>query len=130
MKKALSLVEVLVSIVLITLIITALLSIKDTNLSFIEKSAQKEKYRSYISLLAYDIESIKNRNKNIFLSDIIGLNDDDFKQEISSIKINVKDEIQETKELENSTFSYQINKSTYKIDEKASNSFFTIKIQN
>jgi len=129
MIKALSLMEVLVSIILITVVIAALLSIKQNNLSIMEKSNEKEAYRSYISVLAYDIESINNRNKNIFLSDVLDMNDTDFKEEINSIKINVKDEIIESKDVKNSSFSYSLIKSTYKIEEKITNSFFTLKIE-
>jgi len=121
--------EVLVSIILITVVIAALLSIKQNNLSIMEKSNEKEAYRSYISVLAYDIESINNRNKNIFLSDVLDMNDTDFKEEINSIKINVKDEIIESKDVKNSSFSYSLIKSTYKIEEKITNSFFTLKIE-
>lgn len=128
MKKALSLIEVLVSIILISVVITALLSIKDNNLSFIEKMYSKDKYNAYISLLALDYETIENRSKNVFISDVIDFNDDELKLELSSVKVTVKDKIIDTKDFEEAAFSYKIYKSSFVIENKTSKNFFTIRI--
>ena len=122
--------EVIISVILISVVITALLTIKDNNLTLLQRADLKDKHTSYIALLAYDWLSINNRNNNIFISDKIDLNDDDFKTEISSIKINVKDEVIETKNLNDGVLSYKIYKSTYKIEEENKKENFSLKVLN
>lgn len=128
MKKALSIIEVLISILLISVVIASLLSLKSNNLSLLEKSYEKERYNSYISVLAYDYENINNRNKNIFVSDKINIKDDDLKRELNSIKVNVKDEIKGTKVFDEMILSYQVIKSKYTIEDKTTKVFFTIRL--
>ena len=128
MKKALSLIEVLISVILISVVIGALLTIKSNNLTLLEKSKTNDRYNTYISILAYDYDSINNRNNNVFVSDKIEIKDDELKKEINSVKINIKDEIVDTKSIEDTAFWYKVYKSKFSIEDKVTKEFLTFRI--
>jgi hypothetical protein len=132
MKKALSLVEVLISVMLLSIIITTILQIKQNNLLFLEKFKQTSINNSYISLLV--TSKTNNRNRNIYLSDKIDFNDDDIRQELKSVKINIKDEELDDIILPQNDYikTAKVVKSTYTIvsdDNLPKNIYFTFKLQ-
>jgi prepilin-type N-terminal cleavage/methylation domain-containing protein len=87
MKKALTLIEVLVAIMLISVVITAMLNIKSNNLYMLDKFKESTLYNSYISL-AVDTNNLKDQN--IYLDNIIKIDDDQIRKELKSIKVVVK----------------------------------------
>ena len=90
MKQALSLTEVLISVMLITLVIATVLQIQQNNIFYLDKFKTSALNNGYIALIATSNVS-DNRNTNIILSDKIDLGDDDIRREFKKIKIKVKD---------------------------------------
>jgi hypothetical protein len=88
LKKALSLIEVLISIVLLSTVIITILQIKDNNIYFLAKFKNDTLYNSYIALTASSYT--KDINKNVYLSDIADFKDDNIRKELKQIKINIK----------------------------------------
>ncbi len=91
-KDAISLVEVLISVMLISVVITSILQIKENNLHFLVKTNEMYKNNMYVSTLAID-KSIKDGNT--YLKDKLDFNDDDIRKSLKNIKIDVKNKEQE-----------------------------------
>ncbi len=98
MKKAFSLMEVIISIVILSVVMVALLKIKSENISIVSKSEQKIKLNEYI-LLAVDFkDKIDNKNENISLEKY-KFENDDVKKELRDVKVSIKDEKIESKSI-------------------------------
>ncbi|WP_428025609.1 hypothetical protein [Arcobacter sp.] len=128
MKKALSLIEVLISIIIITVVIGALIKIKQNNLFIIEKSDVSKLNQAYISLYALNYQISDNRNKNLAIDEQLLLRDDELKKQTKSTNINIKDKMLDTKEVENTPFSFKPIESLYSIKNSIKKKFYTIKI--
>ena len=100
MKKAFSLMEVIISIVILSVVMVALLKIKSENISIVSKSEQKIKFNEYI-LLAIDFkDKIENKNEDISLEKYKYENDD-LRKELKDIKVSIKDEKIDTRTIMN-----------------------------
>lgn len=100
MKKAFSLMEVIISIVILSVVMVALLKIKSENISIVSKSEQKIKLNEYI-LLAIDFkDKIENKNEDISLEKYKYENDD-LRKELKDIKVSIKDEKIDTRTIMN-----------------------------
>ncbi|RXJ80211.1 hypothetical protein [Arcobacter sp. F2176] len=128
MKKALSLIEVLISIIIITVVIGSLIKIKQNNLFIIEKSDVSKLNQAYISLYALNYQASNNRNKNLAIDENLTLNDEELKKQTKATNINIKDKTLETKELENTPFSFKQIENSYSIKNSIKKKFYTIKI--
>ena len=65
MKKAFSLMEVIISVVILSVVMITLLKIKSDNIYLVSKSEQKSKFNDYI-LMAIDFsDKPNNKNENI-----------------------------------------------------------------
>ena len=124
-KQGLSLIEVLISVMLISVVIVAILQIKENNLYFLDKTQQSSKFNSYIYLLSLD-NSKNLRNTKIYLSDKFDFKDDDIRKELKQIKINIKDEELDTIELVNEEYSLDINikQTNISIDKESKHQFY------
>ena len=76
MKKAFSLMEVIISIVILSVVMVALLKIKSENISIVSKSEQKIKLNEYILLSINFEDKIENKNEDISLEKYKYENDD------------------------------------------------------
>ena len=101
MKKAFSLMEVIISIVILSVVMVALLKIKSENISIVSKSEQKIKLNEYI-LLAIDFsdKNMTNKNEDISLEKYKYENDD-LRKELKDIKVSIKDEKIDTRTIMN-----------------------------
>jgi hypothetical protein len=124
-KQALSLVEVLVSVMLISVVIVSILQIKENNLNFLDKTKDRFKYISYISMVALD-ESKKLEDKNIYLDKVIDFKDDDIRKELKLIKIKLKDEQLKPIKLGDDEYKLSINikKTKLTIEDKIKKEFY------
>jgi hypothetical protein len=95
-KKAITLVEVIVSVVLISVVITVLLQIKNNSLNFLQMGKNKLLYSSYIDMIAITTKYDKLKDENIYLSskiDLSKLKDDNLRKRLKKIKIKIKEKI-------------------------------------
>ncbi|MEA2017724.1 MAG: hypothetical protein U9N59_04690 [Campylobacterota bacterium] len=129
-KKAISLVEVMVSVALISIIIVSILKIKDNNLFFIEKFKTTSLNNGYISLVSIPF-NVNMRNEKIRLGDKINFDDDEIRRELKDIKIILEDI--KIKDIELPTNDYiktaEIIHSKYTIEKDISKIFYTFKLQ-
>ena len=132
MKKAISLVEVLISVALLSIVITAVFQMQQNNLFYLEKFKNTSLYSSYISLIVEQSDSSKLKNTTIYLSDKVNFDDDDIRKELKEIKIKIKDEEDIDVKLPKNDYlqTAKIIKSTYSIsDSKASKTFYKFQLQ-
>jgi prepilin-type N-terminal cleavage/methylation domain-containing protein len=92
MKKAFSLMEVIISIVILSVAMIALLQIKSENIFLVSKSNENTKANDYI-LLSIDFrDEILNKNEDIFLDKKYTYLNDNVRKELKDIKISIKDD--------------------------------------
>jgi prepilin-type N-terminal cleavage/methylation domain-containing protein len=92
MKKAFSLMEVIISIVILSVAMIALLQIKSENIFLVSKSNENTKVNDYI-LLSIDFrDEILNKNEDIFLDKKYTYLNDNVRKELKDIKISIKDD--------------------------------------
>ena len=131
MKQAISLVEVLVSIMLITTVIVSVLQMKDNNLFLLDKFSSSSLVNSYFT---YAVESGKNRNTKVYLSDKVDFKDDDIRRELKNIKILIKDQDLKDVSVPKNDYikSVSIIESSYKLELKEktmTQKFYTFKLE-
>ena len=92
MKKAFSLMEVIISIVILSVVMITLLQIKSDNIHLVSKSDKKVKINDYI-LLAIDFKNeILNKNEDIDISKNYKYENENIQQELKDKKVIIKDE--------------------------------------
>jgi len=130
-KQAITLVEVLVSIFLIAVVITAVLKIQTNNITSIEKFKNTSLYNSYISLVC-KTDKQNNRDKNIYLYDVANFDDDTIRKEFKEIKIIIKDEKDKDLLLPKNDYLKvaHIQKTTYTIENKIKKIFYTFSLNS
>ena len=90
--KAFSLMEVIISIVILSFVMITLLKIKSENIFLISKSNEKTKINDYI-LLAIDFKNnIEDKNEEIDLYKNYKFENEDIQKELKDIKVTIKDE--------------------------------------
>lgn len=100
MKKAFSLMEVIIAIVMLSAVMITLLKIKSENIFLISKNDENTKSNDYV-LLSVDFEDeISNKNEDIFLDKKYQYINDDVRKELKDIKILIKDDKIESKSIE------------------------------
>ncbi|QKF67999.1 hypothetical protein AVENP_2495 [Arcobacter venerupis] len=100
MKKAFSLMEVIIAIVMLSVVMITLLKIKSENIFLISKNDENTKSNDYV-LLSVDFEDeISNKNEDIFLDKKYQYINDDMRKELKDIKILIKDDKIESKSIE------------------------------
>ncbi len=130
MKKSFLLIEVLISIMLISAVILALFKIKDNNLYFLEKHSNRAELNSFVSLVALNSKDITIKNHNVYLSDIVDFEDEEIRRLLKDIKVKTKqNKIREEKiSKEGITIDLQKHGNSYSIDNKILKKTYKIKI--
>ena len=130
MKKAFSLVEVIISVAILSFVMITLFQIKGNNNYLLGISDEKVKLLDYI-LLAMDIDdTIHNKNESIFLDEIVNFSNDQIQKELKEIKIDIKDKEEKEVyiELEDIRFKVKTFISTYEIENKIKKGIYTFEV--
>ena len=99
MKKASSLMEIIISIVILSFVMISLIQIKMNNIFLVSKVNENSSLEEY-ALLSIDFnDNILDKNESIFLSDKYNFQNDDIKISLKEIEINIKDEKKESKNI-------------------------------
>lgn len=130
MKKAFSLMEVLVAITMLSVVMISLLQVKSDNIFLIQKSDEKAELNDYVSLVM-NLEEASDRNENIFLDRVYRFDNDELRKELKPIKVKIKDNKVSSKTIKNDTYDLNITtySTTYNIDDKINKSIYTFKIE-
>lgn len=105
MKKAFSLVEVLIAVALLSVVIVALIKMGQNNLFLLEKFKTTNTSSGYNSLAFFGIDMNKTEDKNIYLDEVVDFKDDDLRRELKEIKVVVKNEKLEDEKIEADSFA-------------------------
>lgn len=127
MKKAFSLVEVIISVAILSFVMITLLQMKSNNIFLLEKSNEKTRLVDYI-LLAGDIEnSSKQTNKSVYLDNLTQFKNDDIRREIKEVKIEIKDKELDKLEIKIDGLNIKIKTYVreYKIEEDIKKSLYS-----
>lgn len=130
MKKAFLLIEVLISVLLITGVIATLLKIKNNNLYFLEKVKKDKIINS--SFLAFILQENKNSSKNKeYLSDIYTFKNDKLRKIFKDIKVIKKSKKISTKTLKTDALLLKIDtyETSYKISDDFEKIIYFIKLK-
>jgi Tfp pilus assembly protein PilV len=131
MKKSISLIEVLISVMLVAIVIGIIIQIQNRSLFFFDKYKNSNDLISYLVASSLYIPPKFDRNKNIYLYDMIKFKNDDFRKKIKEIKINVKDEKIKSikKEFEDYLLNINVYESKYSFEDQLSKKLFFIKFE-
>ena len=130
MKKAFSLMEVIVAITMLSVVMISLLQVKSDNIFLIQKSDAKAELNDYVSLVM-DLEEVNDRNENIFLDRVYRFDKDELRKEFKPVKVKIKDNKISSSIIKNDTYDLNITtySTTYNIDDKINKSIYTFKIE-
>lgn len=90
-KKAFSFMEVIISTIILSVVMIALLKIKSENISIVSKSEQKTKLNDYILMAVNFSDKLRNKNEDISLEKY-KYEKEELKKELKDIKVSIKDE--------------------------------------
>ncbi|RXJ68322.1 hypothetical protein CRV08_08710 [Halarcobacter ebronensis] len=125
MKNSFTLIEVLISIVIVTIVIGSLLKVKDQNIYFLQSSDEKTLNQNYISLFALNYGIAKNRNEKKQIGDELLMQEDYLKK--TNENITIKDDVYNATLNDEKIFDYKIFKTNYSLQNKFNNSIYVIK---
>ena len=131
MKKSFSLIEVLIAISLLSVVIIALLQIKQNNIFFLSKFNHSLKYNQLLNISVNEIKKNNLRNTHIYLDEIVDFKDDEIRKLLKNTKVYIKDKQLQTIDLSNDEYILRINtyETNYKIENKISKKFYTFRIE-
>jgi prepilin-type N-terminal cleavage/methylation domain-containing protein len=130
MKKAFSLMEVIIAVMILSVVMVTLLQVKSDNIFILSKSGEKSELRDYLALSA-NLNSSSNRNENLFLSRIYSFSNDELRRELKDVKIKIKDEEVNRKAYETDVANIEIitYETSYSIKDDIKKSIYTFKIR-
>ncbi len=89
-KKAFTLIEVIISITLMSFVIVLLLNLKEQNLFLVEKAQESQEKSAYFSSFILSSTLNKISNENIYLSDVLSFPKYENNNKLKNFKIGVK----------------------------------------
>jgi K+ transporter len=130
MKKSLTLVEVLISVMLISVVITAMLQIKNNNLIILKKVNDTTQNNSYVNLLAFD-KINNNQDTKIYLDEQINFKDDNIRKKLKTIKVTKKTTQEKPIILKSDDYklTIMIYKTTLAIEDKITTNYYRFSLE-
>ncbi len=99
--------EVMISVILLSVVMVSLLQLKVNNIFQTTKSQESKENLDYI-LISINGDEVDKRNENIYLKDKFNFSDE-VRQKIKDKKINIKDELVDTYTIENNDVNLNID---------------------
>ena len=133
MKKAFSLMEVIISIMILSTVMVALLQVKNENIFLIEKTNERAKLNDYIQI-SVDLKRIeKNSDESIeqFLDKKYKFENDDIRKELKDIKVDIKEEKEKKTKIKTDQEDLEIitYSRSYSIDDDIKKKIYNFKIK-
>ena len=132
MKKAFSFMEVILSTVILSFVMIVMIQIKSDNIFLVEKMNKSKKLSDYISTsIDTNISKVKDRNINLFLSDLYTFENDDIRREFKAAKVKIKDKRIDTKKISQDSTSFEVStySTSFSISENIKKNIYTFKIE-
>ena len=99
-KKAFTLMEVIISVVLLSVVMITLLQIKSENIFMVSKSDERAKINDYILMAINFNDTILDKNENINIENKYKFENEKLRAELKDIKVAIKDENLDSNTLE------------------------------
>ncbi len=130
MKKSFSLIEVLIAVSILSIVMTAILQMRENNIQFLQNLTTSNKNSEYICISTLYENNTTVFNTNVYLDKIVDFKDDDIRKELKEQKVFVKSELEKSIDLSNDELvvSVEIYKQTHKIQDKMNKVFYTFKL--
>lgn len=130
MQRAFSLMEVIIATALLSVVMISLFQIKSNNIFILDKSLDEEKNKEYL-IMSMDTNDYEKRNKNVYLDKLFNIKDDDLRRELKEVKIKIKDEVLDTKEIIIDNLNFKINefKTSYSFEKGMKKDIYRFKIE-
>lgn len=107
-KDAFSLMEVIISVVILSVVMITLLQIKSDNIFLVSKSEEKNRTNDYILMALSFNEQISNKNESVLIDRKFAYENEEIKEELKNKKINIQDDKLESKTIESNRNSINI----------------------
>lgn len=122
--------EVMAATVILSVVMLALIKVKNENIYLLEKSKENTKSKDYIAL-AIDLNKAENRNQNIFLDRLVRFDNDDIRKELKPIKIKQKDEKHSSKTMKNDEMDLTVTtySTSYSLTNGVKKKIYTFRIE-
>lgn len=122
--------EVIVAVMVLSVVMVALLQVKSDNIFLINKADETKEFKEYLSM-AFNLDEVESRNKNIFLSRKFDFEDDKLRRELKPIKVKVKDELIDNRLIKNDSYDFNVvtYETSYSIDKKVQKKIYSFKIE-
>lgn len=128
MKKSFSIIETLISVLLLSVAISALLQTKQNNLFILSSIDEKSSFDGYVS-----IHSVSNSTKdeNINFKDYISLSDDELRKNLKNKRMNFKKELVDKIQLKENgiDLNFEIYQETYTSKNLGKKSFYRLELK-
>ena len=125
-KKAFTLIEVIISISLLSIVITTVLKIKENNFLNIEKFKNINSDMELLSIASIVGNNKKDNNSHFYLDEIIKNANDELHKKLKNTKVYVKSKTKDSINIDDKTIT--INETKYSIDKRASTKIYTFSI--
>lgn len=100
--------EVIISVVILSVVMVTLLQIKSDNIFFVSKSEEKNKSNDYILMALSFNEPISNKNESVLIDKKYVYENEELNEELKNKKINIQDDKLEAKTIESNRNSINI----------------------
>ena len=129
MRKAFSLMEIIIAVTILSVVMVTLLQVKSDNIFILSKANEKSEVRDALSL-AMDLNSASKRNENLFLNKIYSFTNDDVRKVLKDIKVKIKDNELKKDSYETDAGDIEVitYETSYSIDEEIKKNIYTFKI--
>jgi len=124
--------EVILSTVILSFVMIVMIQIKSDNIFLVEKMNKSKKLSDYISTsIDTNISKVKDRNINLFLSDLYTFENDDIRREFKAAKVKIKDKRIDTKKISADSTSFEVStySTSFSISENIKKNIYTFKIE-
>lgn len=124
--------EVILSTVILSFVMIVMIQIKSDNIFLVEKMNKSKKLSDYISTsIDTNISKVKDRNINLFLSDLYTFENDDIRREFKAAKVKIKDKRIDTKKISADSTSFEVStySTSFSIGENIKKNIYTFKIE-
>ena len=128
MKKSFSIIETLISVLLLSVTIATLLQTKQNNLFILTSIDEKSSFDGYVSI--HNVSKLSN-DENINFKDYISLNDDELRAKLKDKKITFKKELIDKIQLKENEIdlNFEISQETYSGDKLGKKTFYRVELK-
>ncbi len=128
MKKGMGLIEVIISIVLISVVVLAVIKTQKNNLHQLDNFQRTLQYQSFISLAK---QENAEDDKTLHLDELIPFKDDRLREYYKDVKVEVSKEKESTEKISHNNINVSIDiiKTSYTIEDKTKQDFYRFEIK-